>query len=753
MQKNDRPAWAGRRQPLGLTVVLLVVFAAGPFRPVGALSPTAPVPVEPAVAAAPVGANTIYLPFINNSPAATSAELIDAAVEAGTIDAETGLVYKVLATFGDPRLPAQYRGDDSQSFEADGIHQAAADWASLSPANRTLLAPFFQPPLYQESWWGLQQAGAAGQATVGSTGPAGETPEPIPGDNWTSMTSMGGALRIWWEPTVPGSTQQKAQQVEAVLAETVWPQLTSLMGRSPISDDGPHVFDDLQGNQQIWGDGGDGALDIYLIPCSGCGGALTVGYPPGCQERPSFMIIDPRFNNLEAAVAHEFMHVLQLTYKVADECAEYNWLSEGTANWAIDYVYPTNNFEHRHKTRFSLPNYALNKGNGYDSWPFFVYISRMYGHPEVLAAIWQNTEEHDSLAAINAALPGGWATHWMKSALEHWNSPPVNKFATLDGYEDASSLGQDVAASLGNANFRSYPMDAEMDYLGQAYYRFTFAEAGISTVSLVHPFASGHPTVRVQGLVRMEGQTNWQPVANWSNKGTVTFCRDLVAERIAEMVIIFSDHEWQDRSHRLDPTPEPRVDISNVACAGWDGWVQYTHHSVDENDAEEVPIRSEYNEDFYTSVTLRYTPTHLLAGLIPGAFFYVPDADVVTDVDAFGWAWDELGQTQCLWNANEQLVPIALERSYMLVLPSQAPTYAAIGDMDAVVLDVEDETCGNDGPLEVDQTEWWNTGDGINTEELVISEDGRHITGRHTWFRDDLNWTFWEWEFTALPRE
>src|SRR5512145_2052710 len=46
-------------------------------------------------------------------PAPSSYDLIASALADGDIDQETALVYEFYAAFNDPRLPAQYSGDDS----------------------------------------------------------------------------------------------------------------------------------------------------------------------------------------------------------------------------------------------------------------------------------------------------------------------------------------------------------------------------------------------------------------------------------------------------------------------------------------------------------------------------------------------------------------------------------------------------------------------------------------------------------------
>jgi hypothetical protein len=76
-------------------------------------------------------------------PDATSGELIDAAVTRGEISSEQGLLYGVYLACGDPRLPAQFRGQDTTPPEKNILWEADVDWTSLSPDIRQALHAFF----------------------------------------------------------------------------------------------------------------------------------------------------------------------------------------------------------------------------------------------------------------------------------------------------------------------------------------------------------------------------------------------------------------------------------------------------------------------------------------------------------------------------------------------------------------------------------------------------------------------------------
>ena len=175
-------------------------------------------------------------------------------------------------------------------------------------------------------------------------------PAPITPGGWGCLDSGPGAnFRIWWQLQLPGQ-KAHAEIVARAMQKNIWPKLAILMHLDPPSDKGPHHFVGPDGSETVWWDGGDGRLDIYLIvPPPNTGGAATVAYRPGCDLRPSFVPVDPEMEEdvLLPALAHEFFHTFQFATDVGKQCAEWKWWSEATANWALDFVYPENNWEHK----------------------------------------------------------------------------------------------------------------------------------------------------------------------------------------------------------------------------------------------------------------------------------------------------------------------------------------------------------------------------------------------------------------------
>ena len=115
-----------------LAVVLLAACAAPvPGIPTPAPGDSqAPVTSPEAIGEGPIGGAANQPPPGDWAP--VPADKILADVEAGKIDADTGLMYRIFASFADPRLPAEYAGGPPD------IDQAALDEAAFRQANGDL---------------------------------------------------------------------------------------------------------------------------------------------------------------------------------------------------------------------------------------------------------------------------------------------------------------------------------------------------------------------------------------------------------------------------------------------------------------------------------------------------------------------------------------------------------------------------------------------------------------------------------------
>ncbi|MDI9549497.1 MAG: hypothetical protein QM346_18035 [Chloroflexota bacterium] len=564
------------------------------------------------------GGDVLFLPMMAAPGSAdgggqTSAALIDAALARGEIDAETALVYKVFASFGDARLPAKYRGDGDE-LDAILLREAVSRYDTLSGQAQALLAPFFQPPIYQGSWYepyaeqaGVQGAGQGVRSAEDQPCAFDPGPAPIMPGGWACADGMGANFRVWWRADDPNSAA-KAQRLITALQNDIWPKLTILMRHDPPSDKGPHRFLDRNGEEQVWWDGGDGRLDIYLTwTPPGSGGAATIAYPPGCDKRPSFILVSPTMDDdtFIPAVTHEFFHTFQFGADQGKQCAEYEWWSEATANWAIDFVYPQDNWEHKWayyflQTRDWREPIRDQLLDGRSSYLFPLYLTKTTGDPGVIRRSWENAANfpNDSLAAIDQAIGGGLSDVWHEFALHVANVGPVDGFKRWDGIDfplrgDEATGGEPVTeivgdmprigdikktyglAALGGQPDIKFEMPTDIPHLAMRAYRFVFGDGQTRSVGFLNPLLIyPQPDAKIQALVKVAGK-EWQR-EDWTNDFARTFCREQRDEELEELIIVISNGQWRNRDQTVSMTPPPRLSVTNIGCYRWEGSFETT---------------------------------------------------------------------------------------------------------------------------------------------------------------------------------
>jgi len=517
----------------------------------------------------------------------TSDQLIDEALERGEIDSETALTYKVFAAFGDARLPAVYQGDDQSLVDSHIVAEVLYRYDSLSAATQAILNPFLIPPAYEGSW-------AEPLPAAASLSPQAARREPPPCGvlAWTDWTYKDGAhARVWWRKANK-ENEAKADAFIASLDFFIWPALTALMGHEPLSD------------ALVSCSGGSEKLDIYLDSSIAKSTAPSHSQP-GCKETPAYIVLNPGRPN--SILAHEFMHTIQWGYKPLLGCVfpgEYAWLVEATAQWAMDYVYPKDNIEHRTAAWFfrRIPEPYLeltNKEHEYGAYLFFLYLVRSLKDPGLVKRAWDKTAGMDSLGAVNDAIPGGFESVWAQFARDNVNVPPFDYYKQWDGLTVRPISFDSPKSVMGAGTWR---MSANVPHLGLVYQRFIFSGDnarlvtffnGLTTQLSEGPltdivdwtpiddgsqrfiFSNRAPEqikgAKVQAVFKIEDDDQWK-WEDWTDKQYVSFCRDVKAERLEELVIIFSNSEYQDRGYWVRPPDQaPTIMVSDMGCWRYKG--------------------------------------------------------------------------------------------------------------------------------------------------------------------------------------
>jgi len=528
----------------------------------------------------------------------SSESLISEALAAGDIDAETALRYRVFAAFGDPRLPSAYQGDDSGVFETDVLDVLSEQFETLSAETQLILGPFLLRPSTIGSW--LEPDGAQAQSSPGRTFDSVYDRSTCRGESsgWTTLGQPANAkVRVWYRFAIPGQ-RDKAMIISNAIESKVWPELI-----------GTQQFKEPLGDATVRGCfGGDDRLDVYLAPNLGVK-AFTVTDALGLEillrQSQVYILVNDRLSDdqLPGTIAHEFMHAIQWSYKMAARQKSYGWLRDAMANWAIDQVFgkaPENQLEqlyadcYTRSTDVSLDDRRKGKCSrwwnverDYGAYLFFQFLAKTLGPQAVKQALVATTSESTSLEAVNVAISGGFAKQWPAFAKTLWNRDPIDakpqSFKTWDDLTDMPWLAEEfrnpISADLNGSPEDRTDLPEKIANVAIKYFQFTFSDPNTRSLMFKNTF---YPN-RKQGQ-KVNVQALWQTESNqwveedWSDYEYIGFCRDGVQQRLKQLVIIVSSAEIDPvRNPAVIAQEKPSFKRNNLGCWGFQGTASRTY--------------------------------------------------------------------------------------------------------------------------------------------------------------------------------
>lgn len=533
-------------------------------------------------------------------PAPSTYELIANALAAGRITEEVAYKYRVFAAFGDSRLPAEYLGDDASLTEFPAsVLQAHPLLSTFSAATRAEVAPFLMPPGTPGSWVELPtvyQTAADppqeddGDLRLGST----LLSRPLPPPTWHTVLAAGGKAKLWAMRRHPGDSA-KAETIAREVTATIWPELVRLFWE-PLSDAGATY------------DNGGPELDIFLVRPSerdnarfrqrfnvpdGWRGVALYSNPYQCKGGPHFLVLRSDWplgsatsSGLLQTVAHELTHAITGRIPVQGECKDYNWIREATATWAEHWVYPNAQSEHERAPRFfSERRRSLDHLNderdlyAYGSYVFPLHLMLHGRRERAIPAMWRAFETNATRPGVDAGLRTA-GTNLSKVfpefAVYNLNRETVNEYQRIDQLPDmAAVLPDSFQASVGGGRaVYEKEMYMGMKYLTARYYHFDF-DASVKTVTLDNSLVP-ISYAALWGLEKIKG--TWRQPADWTGDSGKTWCRDIPAEDLEALVLVFSNKEWQDTLKVVDPgRHRPTIRAYPTGCRGWIGTSSMTN--------------------------------------------------------------------------------------------------------------------------------------------------------------------------------
>ena len=387
------------RETLVVAVVVAVAWASAACT--GDASASRPTTATPSTTSPASPTTTSPASPTTTSPAQsqpTSVDLVRQAISTGRVAKGPGLLLEAYAAYGDPRLPAEYRGSAPlPSIHNPLLDDVVAAWPSLEAVDRDRLIPWLLPPYVAGSAWDSDPTSTS-TAPMANLGAASLLPKfDCKGLSlfWSHKTTPSGRIKVWWL-----SADKKMETFTAVVlatADDAWNKVASILGRAPPGDGGGFC------------DGFDNAFDITIMKQGAFGDVDARTFSDGACPRSSYIkfpVLNPvdaygglvafglmtkipaLSDAVSALLVHEFTHAIHNNMKMAgtpNGCLHPvtdNWFSEGMATWAMHAAYPTLDVEHRYgqtlldnmvdSVDVTRPNDIAGRFRPYSTWLFFL---------------------------------------------------------------------------------------------------------------------------------------------------------------------------------------------------------------------------------------------------------------------------------------------------------------------------------------------------------------------------------------------
>lgn len=551
--------------------------------------------------AATSGDVTTHIPLkvTVGAPQPTSEALIQADLEAGTIDYKTSMLYRAYALFGDARLPAQYKG--AVDPDNDGFFLEASE-PDQPDAVKAELAPFLARPTDAASAF---QAKPRGAAKRGAPEPSGCVPAPGQTElnGWKSVRGTH-PIRVWigcggeTDPDCPECAASIVQAHNSYLyaalgvADDLWPQEVGLM-RTPVPDQ----------------EGGDDLFDVYLM--TGCydaprqGGNLctedanhnTVRTALGMTPKAApfvndtcsaFSFVDVYqldvAGGFKAVMAHELFHAIQFAYNCpiafthgANGGSTEFWFTEASATWAawnFAREYAATQVHPRFVNEFQKATASLHKSESPLSrliyadyiWPFFV--QQKDGDPSSMPAAWTALIGVSGFDNANQKLNDvyDFETNFRAFGVENLNSNIVAKrYKQLDGNFPDGGPAFVAKATLSLAVTQE--PEVRIAPLRAAYYEYKVTGDKLKKVVIHFDKIDPKDGLDIDARVLIKGQ-DWK-TESYDGKDKVEFCLDKPDQALQQIDLVLSNHNLP-----LDQfvSGTLKVESSEAPCGGtWTG--------------------------------------------------------------------------------------------------------------------------------------------------------------------------------------
>ncbi len=278
----------------------------------------------------------------------------------------------------------------------------------------------------------------------------------------------------------------------------------------------------------------------------------------------------------EAVTAHEMFHCWQYTLEIKPY-VDNKWFWEATAEWAISWVYPKNNFEQKRLPLFfkhlNENFFKTGRTREYGSYLFFYYLFQKNNfNPSKILKIVKSLKTKEQKEAIESI--SNFREKFKEYALWNWNQDIAKKYKDDPSFPDLFPSGN--ALSISEIRKDEKNQSGILVDNGGMNYLFFKIDDNIKKLTFNLKDANNltNKDYGLQALIKIKN--NWK-YEDWSNIKSKTFCRHRENEKVQDIVLIFSDSKLSlNMSGDESGFPTFNYDASSECPKVWHGKTTFT---------------------------------------------------------------------------------------------------------------------------------------------------------------------------------
>jgi hypothetical protein len=202
------------------------------------------------------------------------------------------------------------------------------------------------------------------------------------------------------------------------------------------------------------------------------------------------------------------------------------------------------------------------------------------GKGRAIPAMWENFGQLDQRPGVNAGLKTQNTTLdkvFPEFAVENLNRWTANSYMRFDRLPDAFKVRPDsYSVSLVGPAPSVYEKDITlgMRWLSTKYAQFDF-DGSVRTVTFDNTLLP-ISWAGVRAIEKIGG--TWKAPIDLTRVSGKTWCRDVPAEDLEALILVFTNNEWQDTMRTVDPgRNRPTLRAYPSGCSGWIGTSSMTN--------------------------------------------------------------------------------------------------------------------------------------------------------------------------------